>query len=176
MNSRDTMAAFAWQYGDDVTWRTIRLDCDVPYATVASIFHAELTPPGATVAQTVRIYPLTHAFQLMTALSSRPLDAETMGAYRRSLGLADETPPPDLPPEAGERAAWRLLRALWAESIDWATLCADHMLMHARIGLFRPPPGMDAPALRAALDDYGRFRRDMVITPPDGLTRGETAA
>lgn len=175
MDARDEMIAFAWQYGDDVTWRTIRLDSDIPYATVASIFHAELTPPGATVAQTVRTYPLTHAFQLMIARSALPLDAEAMLDYRRRLGLRDhDTPPP--PAVVGERGAWMLLRSLWDESADWATLCADHMLMHAHIGLFRPPPGMDKPTLRTALDDYERFHMDMVITPDGGLTRREARA
>ncbi|KAA8825380.1 hypothetical protein [Bifidobacterium myosotis] len=150
---------------DDLVWRTIGLERDMPYSAVRSVVRANIAPPGRPVAETERIYALYSAFRGMLARSRHPLAGDDVAFYAACLGSA--APQPASVPADG----WGALRALWPSDRSLAVVCCNHGLIHEGTGVFVPAPavlaGLDA---MMAADDRKAFLEECVSLPGTGLT------
>ncbi|MBT1161697.1 hypothetical protein [Bifidobacterium sp. SO1] len=164
----------AYQLSDDTIWRLLLLiDGRVKYTSVTSILNSGIAVPGRPVSETVLIYPTVRAWNAMLERSRHPLESDDIREYARLLGLHD--PQPGIPSSGdAERLSFDLLRILWSADPRLAAICANHVLIHADIGLFAPPADNPNGIASILTDDrFDEYADACVERLPGGLTDRE---
>lgn len=160
------------QLEDDCVWKTVNLVSPVDFGVASFMAKEGLTSHGMSVRQVDLLGRVCDAWSMLIRCESLALDERMFNRYRDifsspSLALPNE--------ERSEDEAIRAFLALWASDRLLAALCANHMLVHARIGMLVVFPSQVA-ELEQTIErgNAKRFLRDHGIELfPTGLTREE---
>lgn len=160
------------QLEDDCVWKTVNLVSPVDFGVASFMAKEGLTSHGMSVRQVDLMGRVCDAWSMLIRCESLALDERMFNRYRDifsspSLALPNE--------ERSEDEAIRAFLALWASDHLLAALCANHMLVHARIGMLAVFPSQVA-ELEQTIErgNAKRFLRDHGIELfPTGLTREE---
>lgn len=156
---------------DDLVWKTANLVMPVGFGVASFLAIEGLTSPGMSVAMVDLLGRICDAVNLLAANPDHPLDDAVYHWYCDRFAVRNAPKRPVSGDD--EAAAIRVLLALWPYDRPFAAMCANQMLVHARIGLFGVYPRQVAD-LNTAIDDgtgMEYVREHGIQLAPQGLTR-----
>lgn len=159
---------------DDGIWKTANLRMrNVPFSAASTVANTGYGVQGRPVEETVLLYRISNAWETMLANNDRPLDEPMFQWYASLLGVSgaeyiacDAADP--------ERQAAETFARLWSASPELAAISANHILVHADVGLFGVYPRQvgELEASMASQDRLERYVKDNAVElAPSGLTR-----
>lgn len=134
------LESLAYRERTNIIWSIARLvDPAIDYPSVWTIADTRRVPPRMPVDRAMNVIESMRAWDRMIALNERSLDQETLDEYAWLLDMDDR---PRLPEDADESS---LLSMLWSVDKRLAVVAINHLLLHARNGLFDPAADMPDP-------------------------------
>lgn len=160
---------------DDGVWKTANLKMGgIPYSVASTVANTGYAVAGRPVDETVLLDRVSNAWETMLANCGRPLDGPMFRRYASVLAVhgtqyheSGITDP--------ESRAVKVFIALWPVDRALAAICANHVLVHAGIGLFGVYPrqvGDLESSLAEGGDAAADYLKDNAVElVPGGLTR-----
>lgn len=170
----------AEQLKADSIWKTASLlGVDVPFSAAASVAGSGVGCAGRPIGETMLLDRLSEAWETMMANAGRPLDGTMFAYYRNLLSSPRDLRQPMVPARDAEDTAIGLFLGLWPRDRILAAMTANHVLVHAGVGLFgmypRQLPEFESILDRSAKDAVSYLRDNAVELLPGGLTRRRKA-
>lgn len=160
---------------DDGVWKTANLKMQgIPYSVASTVANTGYGVKGRPVDETVLLDRVSDAWETMLANHDRPLDEPMFRHYAYVLAVP-KAKYIEYRVKDPEEKALKIFREVWPVDHALAAMCANHVLVHAGIGLFGIYP-RQLKELETNMSSGGsrveQYLRDNAVElAPSGLTR-----